>query len=101
MEDEEDLTPSGSDVVSTGVTGLGTFGQALGGLFITGLSRAIDLEFAEREQIIDSATQASLRNDQFGEPGLRDVVDNLTTAQIAGLWIAAALTVALLTGAFR
>lgn len=101
MEDEDDLTPSGDAVVTTGVTGLGSFGSALGGLFITGLSRAIDLEFAEREQIIDSATQASLNPDQYGEPGIGDVVQNLTPIQVGGLLLAVGLSVALVAGAFR
>lgn len=98
--DDDELTPSGSDVVSTRTSDPGFFGQ-IGDLLVNGASRAIDLEFAQREQIIDSATQARFQPDQFGQPGFADVVENLTPIQIGGLLVALALSVALVAGAFR
>ena len=101
MPEEQDLSPSGADIVSTGTSGLGDFGRALGGLFVTGLSRRIDLEFTEREQRIDTAEVARQRQQQFAPPGFGSVVQNLTPLQVGGLLVAAALSVALISGAFR
>ena len=92
---EEELTPSGSDVVSTRANDFG-FLRQFGDLVINGASRAIDLEFAEREQIIDSATQTRFQDDQFTEPGIADVFENLTPIQVGGLFAALALTVVLI-----
>ncbi len=101
MEDDNELTPSGSDVVSTGVSGLGDFGRALGGLFITGVSRRIDLEFREKEVRIDTASLNRQSQQQFAPPGVGSVLENLTPLQLGGFALAAVLTIALVSGAFR
>lgn len=101
MEDEDDLSPSGSDVASTGTSGLGALGLALGGLFVDGLSRRIDLEFREREAHVDTATLNRNAQPQFAPPGFGSVIENLTPLQLGGFALAAVLLVALVSGAFR
>ena len=96
-----DATPSGSEVVQSGVSGLGDFFRQLGGIAVSGISRRVDLELTNDARQPDTAEIATAATKPVAPPGLGSVFENLTPLQLGGLAVAGALSFALVTGRFR
>jgi hypothetical protein len=96
-----ELTPSGSDVVSSGVSGLGDFFRQLGGIAVSGISRKVDLDLQQDHLTPDTSQTAPLTNTNVSPPGVADVFANFGPLQWGGLLLAGGLAWGLATGKFR
>ena len=99
--DEDDLTPTGSQVTGTGVRQQGGFLSGVGSILLTGLGRFVDAELAVPTRQPDTAEVERETRQQFSAPGLGSVFENLTPLALGGLLVAGGLTIALVTGQFR
>lgn len=103
-EENDSLSPSGDQVVQTGVRGLGDFFRALGNIAVTGISRKVDLELMKDAPVPDTTETAPITHAKPSPPastGFSDVVRNLTPVQWGGLALAGVGIWALATGKFR
>lgn len=99
--DEDDLTPTGSDITGTGVRQQGGFFVGVGSIVLEGFSRFLDAELPMPTRQPDTAEIARQDRQRVAPPGLGSVFENITPVQLGGLLVAAGLTIALVTGQFR
>ncbi len=98
----EDDLPNGTEVVQSGISGLGGFFEALGGLALAGVAKKIDMELAEDAARSNPDNYYATTNPVYGpiqpppNAQFQDVLTNLAPWQWAGLALAGGLT-ALLT----
>ena len=99
--DDDDLTPTGSDITGVGVRQQGGFLSGFGSVLLDGLGRFIDAELPVATRQPDTAEIARQDRPPVAPPGLGNVFENVTPLQLGGLLVAAGLTIALVTGQFR
>ena len=99
--DEDDLTPTGSDITGVGVVQQGGFFAGIGSVLLGGLGRFIDAELAVPTRQPDTAEVARADRPPVAPPGAGSFFENVTPVQLGGLLLAGGLTIALVQGAFN
>lgn len=99
--DEDDLTPSGSEITGVGVRQQGGFISGFGSILLDGLGRFVDAELPLPTKQPDTAEVDREERQRLAPPGTAGFFDNVTPLQVGGLLVAGGLTIALVTGQFR